>query len=74
MFVEIIIPLMESLLAIIMTAIEAKKTKYNEIIVDSNVKIEKAQSSGAELKYQIGFALPACDENEEEDDDLDEAI
>lgn len=65
---------MEGLLTIILSFFEAKKTKYNEIIMNSNINLEKMQSSGeSTLKQKIGFAIQDFSERlTEEDDDNDD--
>lgn len=66
LFVQYIIPVLESLTSLLMVQIEAKKAGYSEIINDINLKIEKATAS-AEKTSVIGFQLP--DEYEEEDEE-----
>jgi hypothetical protein len=71
-FVEIIIPLLDALMGVVAVWLEALKTKSNEKITNSNIKMKQAISSAEEEnippKRQIGFTAPACEEEEDEEE------
>ena len=71
-FIQFFVPLLDSWLTLIATQMECVKLKYSEKINDGNIRMKQALSS-ADVddtpKYAIGFAVPACDEETEEEDD-----
>lgn len=75
LFSQYIMPLMDGFGALILTWMESKKTKHNEIVTTSNIKLRKLadREDDDNLKYKIGFEPPATKEKEtEEEDDEDE--
>ena len=67
-FTELILPLLKKLGELILTSIELREALIGEKINESNIRMKQAVASAdndQEVKYQIGFAVPACDEEEE---------
>ena len=74
-FIQFIVPFLDAWLTHIATWFEYKKLKYSEAINEGNIRMKQALSSAEEddtPKYTIGFAVPACDEEIEEEDDIDD--
>ena len=74
LFAELLLPLLKKLGELIATRLEKTEAKLSESINESNIKMKQALASVDKddmPKYQIGFAIPACDEEEEEDIDDD---
>ena len=68
-FTEIILPLLKKLGELIMTRLELSEASMGEVINASNIRMKQAAIAAEneqEVKYQIGFAVPACDDEEEE--------
>lgn len=71
-FISFIWPILESIVSVILTYLELVKSKFNVKITEMNLQIKKlADPEDEKPKYQIGFAIPTNDENEE---DIDENI
>lgn len=73
LFTELILPLLKKLGELIATWFEKKEAKLGESINESNIKMKQAAASAEEkkdIKYQIGFSLPACEEEEDEEDEI----
>ena len=73
LFTELILPLLKKLGELIVTRLEKTEAKLSESINESNIKMKQAVASAEEkkdIKYQIGFSLPACEEEEDEDDEV----
>lgn len=70
-FVQYIIPTLDSFIALLLTWIETKKAGLNEIINDANIKIRQASASAEEVPEmrQIGFYLPDETTEEEEEEE-----
>lgn len=68
-FIEHIYPLVESIVTVWLTALEAKKGKYTKIINDINLEIEGSTTS-ADVIHTIGFQLPDNNEEEDEEDEV----
>lgn len=70
LFALVVIPILDSLTNLIMTMLEAIKTKYAESIHNRSIRMQKAASSLEEHPTrQIGFVL--SEEEEEVDDEND---
>ena len=71
-FVSYIIPLLDGASGLLLTWMEAKKAKLNEIINLTNIKIRQATTSAEDdtPKRLIGFCRDD-DYKEEEDDDYE---
>lgn len=75
LFSQYIMPIMDGFGTLILTWMESKKTKHNEIVTASNIKLRKLadEEDDDKPKYHIGFAPPVKKEKEiEEEDDEDE--
>jgi hypothetical protein len=70
LFTEIILPLLSKLRDLIATRMEQSEAKISESINESNIKMKQAVASADGPKYQIGFAIPAGDKEEEDEDEL----
>lgn len=69
LFSELFLPLLKKVGELIATALEKKEAKLSESINESNIKMKQAAASADGPKYQIGFTVPTCDDEEEEDED-----
>lgn len=66
-FIELIIPVIEALTIVIVTALEVAKGKLNMIISNYNIRIQKmAEELEPENTHAIGFVVQ---NNEEEEDE-----
>ena len=73
-FIQFVVPFFDAWITHIATWFEYKKLKFSEAINEGNIRMKRALSSAEEddtPKYTIGFAVPACDEEIEEEDDID---
>lgn len=68
LFIEIIFPTLESLSSLLLTKIESKKGKYNEIINQSNINMRKANEETEveedSKNKHFGFYTPDKDEDD----------
>lgn len=75
LFSQYIMPIMDGFGTLMLTWMESKKAKHNEIVTASNIKLRKLADKEDDdtPKYHIGFAPPVKKEKEtEEEDDEDE--
>lgn len=70
LFVQYLVPIFESLGSLILTSIEVKKVKQQDIINQYEIKMRQDEilSNKKIQKPKIGFQNPNEEENEEEDD------
>ena len=66
------LPIIDGIVGVILTGLEALKMKIGVSIHQDNQKISELNASKEEAKHIIGFSIPSSEENypEEEDDDL----
>ena len=75
LFAELLLPLLKKLGELIITRLEKSEAKLSESINESNIKMKRAIASADKddiPKYQIGFTIPACEDEEEEEDNEDD--
>ncbi len=69
-FIELIIPVIEALTIVIVTALEVAKGKLNMIISNYNIQIQKmAEELEPENTNAIGFVVQNNEPEEEEEDE-----
>lgn len=69
-FIELIIPVIEALTIVIVTALEVAKGKLNMIISNYNIRIQKiAEELEPENTHAIGFVVQNNEPEEEEEDE-----
>lgn len=69
-FIELIIPVIEALTIVIVTALEVAKGKLNMIISNYNIRIQKmAEELEPENTHTIGFVVQNNEPEEEEEDE-----
>lgn len=69
-FIELIIPVIEALTIVIVTALEVAKGKLNMIISNYNIRIQKmAEELEPENTHAIGFIVQNNEPEEEEEDE-----
>lgn len=69
-FIELIIPVIEALTIVIVTALEVAKGKLNMIISNYNIRIQKmAEELEPENTHAIGFVVQNNEPDEEEEDE-----
>lgn len=69
-FIELIIPVIEALTIVIVTALEVAKGKLNMIISNYNIRIQKmAEELESENTHAIGFVVQNNEPEEEEEDE-----
>lgn len=69
-FIELIIPVIEALTIVIVTALEVVKGKLNMIISNYNIRIQKmAEELEPENTHAIGFIVQNNEPEEEEEDE-----
>lgn len=69
-FIELIIPVIEALTIVIVTALEVAKGKLNMIISNYNIQIQKmADELEPENTHAIGFVVNNNELEEEEEDE-----
>ena len=69
-FIELIIPVIEALTIVIVTALEVAKGKLNMIISNYNIQIQKmAEELEPENTNAIGFVVQNNELEEEEEDE-----
>lgn len=69
-FIELIIPVIEALTIVIVTALEVAKGKLNMIISNYNIRIQKmAEGLEPENTHTIGFVVQNNEPEEEEEDE-----
>lgn len=69
-FIELIIPVIEALTIVIVTALEVVKGKLNMIISNYNIRIQKmAEELEPENTHAIGFVVQNNEPEEEEEDE-----
>lgn len=69
-FIELIIPVIEALTIVIVTALEVVKGKLNMIISNYNIQIQKmADELEPENTHAIGFVVQNNELEEEEEDE-----
>lgn len=69
-FIELIIPVIEALTIVIVTALEVAKGKLNMTISNYNMRIQKmAEELEPENTHTIGFVVQNNEPEEEEEDE-----
>ena len=69
-FIELIIPVIEALTIVIVTALEVAKGKLNMTISNYNIQIQKmAEELEPENTHAIGFVVQNNEPEEEEEDE-----
>ena len=69
-FIELIIPVIEALTIVIVTALEVAKGKLNMIISNYNIRIQKmAEELEPENTHAIGFVVQNNEPEEEEENE-----
>lgn len=69
-FIELIIPVIEALTIVIVTALEVVKGKLNMTISNYNIQIQKmAEELEPENTHAIGFVVQNNEPEEEEEDE-----
>ena len=69
-FIELIIPVIEALTIVIVTALEVAKGKLNMIISNYNIRIQKmTEELEPENTHTIGFVVQNNEPEEEEEDE-----
>lgn len=69
-FIELIIPVIEALTIVIVTALEVAKGKLNMTISNYNIRIQKmAEELEPENTHAIGFVVQNNEPEEEEEDE-----
>lgn len=69
-FIELIIPVIEALTIVIVTALEVVKGKLNMTISNYNIRIQKmAEELEPENTHAIGFVVQNNEPEEEEEDE-----
>ena len=69
-FIELIIPVIEALTIVIVTALEVAKGKLNMTISNYNIQIQKmAEELEPENSHAIGFVAQNNEPEEEEEDE-----
>lgn len=69
-FIELIIPIIEALTIVIVTALEVVKGKLNMTISNYNIQIQKmAEELEPENTHAIGFVVQNNEPEEEEEDE-----
>ena len=69
-FVQIILPLLDSIVGVLVTGLEVIKSNLSKKIVAANCEIRKMQSPEESVTRVIGFAT-SQDYGEEEEEDYD---
>ena len=59
---------MDSFGTLILAWVETKKAKCNEVINDSNIKLQNSMNPKEKLKNPIGFAPTRIEKEDEEND------